>query len=141
VACLNSIGLLVLGLDYAILLGIFGGALNVIPYVGGVISALLPMLVALATKPIIYVFYILIQFIVVQFLDNNLIMPRIVASKVQVNGLVSVFVVVLGGMMWGVTGMFLSIPFSAILKVTLDHYKGYEAWGRLLGNEKLISES
>ncbi len=132
---LNAIGLLIIGVDYAILLGVLGGALNVIPYVGGMVAVALPMLVVLATKPFIYALYVLLLYIVIQMLDNNLIMPKIVAFKVQVNGLVSVFVVVLGGMMWGVSGMFLSIPFSAILKVSLDHFQGYEAWGRLLGNE------
>lgn len=135
VAGLNAIGLLIIGVDYAILLGILGGALNVIPYVGGMVAVALPMLVVLATKPFIYALYVLLLYVLIQLLDNNLIMPQIVSFKVQVNGLVSIFVVVLGGMMWGVTGMFLSIPFSAILKVSLDHFKGYEAWGKLLGNE------
>jgi len=134
VAGINAVGLLIIGVDYAILIGIIGGMLNVIPYIGGLIAVALPILVSLATKPPIYSFYILLLYVFVQMLDNNLILPKIVAYKVQVNGLVSVFIVVLGGMMWGVTGMFLSIPFSAILKVSLDHYQGYEAWGRLLGN-------
>jgi predicted PurR-regulated permease PerM len=135
VSVLNVLGLLILGLDYAFLLGILGGILNVIPYLGGMVAMFLPILVSLATKPIIYVFYIICLYTLIQLLDNNIIMPRIVSFKIQVNGLVSVFVVVLGGMMWGITGMFLSIPFSAILKVSLDHSKGYESWGRLLGNE------
>ncbi len=132
---LNAIGLLIIGVDYAILLGVLGGALNVIPYVGGMVAVALPILVVLATRPIIYALYVLVLYIVIQMIDNNIIMPKIVSFKIQVNGLVSVFVVVLGGMMWGVSGMFLSIPFSAILKVSLDHFQGYEAWGKLLGNE------
>lgn len=69
----------------------------------------------------------------IKILDLNVIFPRVVAYKFLVNALVSVLVVVLGGMMWGVSGMFFSIPFLAFLKVSFDHYPGLEFWGKLLG--------
>jgi predicted PurR-regulated permease PerM len=138
VAILNVSGLLLLGIDYAVLLGIIGGALNIIPYVGSFVAMLLPILVAVVTKPIIFSLYLLIMYTLIQALDNNIVIPYIVASKVQINGLVSIFVVILGGLMWGVAGMFFSIPVTAIIKVFFDHYPGLEVWGKLLGTQETL---
>jgi predicted PurR-regulated permease PerM len=135
VAILNALGLLLLGVDYAVILGIIGAILNIIPYLGGIIGTALPMLIAFVTKDsvtaplLVFALYMLIQFI-----DNNFIIPKIVASRVQLNALVSVIVVLLGGALWGVSGMFLSIPVTAILKVIFDHIEAMKPWGFLLGN-------
>lgn len=134
IAVLNSASLLILGIEYAILLGVIGALLNIVPYIGGVIAVILPMLVALATKSPTYALLVLAAYILIQFIDNNFIIPKIVASKVQLNALVSIIVVLAGGVLWGVPGMFLSIPLTAILKVVFDHIDGLKPWGYLLGN-------
>ena len=71
---------------------------------------------------------------IVQFIDNNIIMPRVVASKVKINGLFSIIVVFIGGALWGVSGMFLSIPVTAILKVIFDRVPMLEPFGYVLGD-------
>lgn len=134
VATLNSIGLLVIGVQYAILLGVLGALLNIIPYIGGVIAIAMPMLIAFATKSPISALWVLIVYSVIQFIDNNIIVPRIVASKVKINGIISIIVVLFGGELWGVAGMFLSIPLTAIIKVIFDRMQGLEAFGYLLGD-------
>lgn len=131
---LNATCLLILGIDYAILLGVIGAILNVIPYIGGVIAVILPMIIALATKSPTYALLVLIFYLIIQFVDNNFIIPRVVASKVQINALVSIIVVLIGGALWGLPGMFLSIPLTAILKVIFDHIDPLKPWGFLLGN-------
>jgi predicted PurR-regulated permease PerM len=134
-AVLNSAGLLILGIDYAIILGILCAVLNIIPYIGGVVATLLPMIIAFVTKDsLIYPLLVLIITIVIQFIDNNLIVPKIVASRVQINALISVIAVLIGGAIWGVAGMFLSIPLIAILKVIFDHIEPLKPWGFLFGN-------
>jgi len=134
-AVLNSAGLLILGIDYAIILGILCAVLNVIPYIGGVVATLLPMIIAFVTKDsLLYPVLVLVITIVIQFIDNNLIVPKIVASRVQINALISVIVVLIGGAIWGVAGMFLSIPLIAILKVIFDHIEPMKPWGFLFGN-------
>lgn len=135
VATLNSIGLLIIGVKYAIMLGIIGAVLNVIPYIGGIIALALTMLVALVTKSPISMLYVAIVYVTVQFLDNNLIVPRIVASRVKINALVSIIVVLIGGALWGVPGMFLSIPLTAILKVIFDRIEPLQPWGFVLGDD------
>ena len=135
VATLNSIGLLCLGIDYAIILGITGALLNVIPYIGGVIAIALPMIIAYVTKDSSsYAILVLALYLLIQFIDNHFIIPKVVASKVKINALISIIVVLVGGAIWGVPGMFLSIPITAILKVIFDHIESLKPWGFLLGN-------
>lgn len=136
VAALNSIGLLILGIPYAILLGVIGALLNMIPYIGGVVAVALPMLLALATKQPVDALYVLIAYLIVQFIDNNFFVPKIVASKVKINALVSIVVVLIGNALWGIPGMFLSIPLTAIIKVIFDRIEPLEPFGFLLGDNQ-----
>lgn len=136
VAILNSTALLILDVDYAILLGVIGAILNMLPYIGGIIAIALPVLMATVTKDGFSTqLGILAAYSVIQFIDNNILVPRIVSSKVQINALVSIVIVLLGNALWGIPGMFLSIPFVAILKIIFDRVDGLKPWGKLLGDE------
>lgn len=134
-AVLNSVGLLLLGIQYAIILGVIGAILNIIPYIGGIIATLLAMTIAFVTKDSLsYPIFVLLIYVFIQLIDNNYIVPKIVASRVQLNALISIIVVLIGGALWGIAGMFLSIPLTAILKVVFDHVDPLKPWGYLLGN-------
>jgi predicted PurR-regulated permease PerM len=78
--------------------------------------------------------YILIIYYVIQLIDNNLIVPKIVASKVKINALFSIIVVIAGNALWGIPGMFIAIPMLAIVKVIFDHVEPLKPWGFLLGD-------
>ena len=134
VAALNGTGLLLLGIDYAILIAIIGAILNIIPYIGGIVAVVLPLIITLTTKPPVYILWVLILYMTVQFIDNHYIVPKIVASKVRINALISIIVVFIGGAIWGIAGMFLSIPLTAILKVIFDRVTPLKPWGLLLGD-------
>ncbi len=134
IAVMNTAGLFILGIEYAIILGIISAVLNIIPYLGGIIGVVIFMLVALLTKEPIYMVYVAILYSVIQFIDNNYIIPKVVSSRVKINALVSVIVVLIGGAIWGIPGMFLSIPLTAIVKVIFDHIDSLKPWGFLLGN-------
>ncbi|RPH31640.1 MAG: AI-2E family transporter [Bacteroidales bacterium] len=135
VAVLNTVVLLIFGIEYAILLGIIGALLNLIPYIGGIVGVALPMIVALVTKTSAwYSIYVLIGYYIVQLIDNNLIVPLVVASKVKINALFSVIVVIVGNVIWGIPGMFLSIPLLAIVKLICDNIESLKPWGFLLGD-------
>lgn len=136
VATLNSIALLILGVKYAVLLGVIGAILNMLPYIGGIIAIALPVLMATVTKDGFSTqIGILIAYAIIQFIDNNILVPRIVSSKVQINALFSILVVLLGAALWGVPGMFLSIPIVAILKIIFDRITYLKPWGRLIGDD------
>jgi predicted PurR-regulated permease PerM len=136
VASLQAIALTILGVDYAILFGVIGGILNLLPYVGNIIATILPLLMATVTKEGYSTHLgILAAYAFIQFLDNNILVPRIVSSKVKINAFVSIVAVLLGGAAWGIPGLFLSIPFVAILKIIFDRVENLKPWGRLLGDD------
>ena len=135
VAVLNSAGLFILGIDYAIMIGIIGALLNLIPYIGGLVAVALPMIVALVTKESMwYPIYVLAIYYFIQIIDNNYIVPYVVSSKVKINALFSIIVVIVGNALWGISGMFLSIPLIAIVKLIFDHIEPLKPWGFLLGD-------
>lgn len=135
IAILNTSALFALGIEYAILLGVIGALLNVIPYIGGLIAVALPMMVALATKSTgMYAFYVLILYYIIQLIDNNIIVPLIVSSKVKINALFSIIVLFAGNALWGISGMFLSIPLLAVAKVIMENITPLKPWGFLLGD-------
>ena len=132
-AFLNSTTLLIIGIDYAILLGVLGAIVNVIPYVGGIISIIPPVIIAIISKSPSDALLVVIAYLVIQFFDVHYIVPKVVASKVKINALISVVVVLAGGALWGLPGTFLSIPLTAIIKVIFDHIEQVKPWGFLLG--------
>lgn len=135
VAIMNSIALSILGVKYAILLGVIGALLNMIPFIGGLIAIVLTVVIATITQDGYHTqLGIIIAYLVIQFVDNNILVPRIVSSKVQINALISIITVLLGAALWGVAGMFLSIPFVAILKIVFDRIPDMKPWGKLLGD-------
>ncbi|RYD79479.1 MAG: AI-2E family transporter [Sphingobacteriales bacterium] len=135
VAAMNSAALLLLGVKYAILLGIIGALLNLIPYIGGLVAIALPVIMSIVTGDEGFTTPLLIigAYTLIQFIDNNIIVPKIVSSKVEVNAFFSIVIVLLGGALWGVSGMFLSIPFLAICKIVFDRIDSLKPWGHILG--------
>ena len=136
VAGLNMAALSIIGVEYALLLAVIGAIFNLIPYVGGLVSFSLPMIMAFATQSPMHALWIFIAYMVIQFFDNNFIVPKIVGSKVRINALASIIAVLVGGAIWGIPGMFLSIPITAIVKVIFDHVEALHAFGFLLGDNQ-----
>lgn len=135
VAAMNSTALLLLGIKYGLLIGCIGAILNLVPYLGGIIAIALPVLMATVTKDgFTTQLGVIAAYAVIQFIDNNILVPRIVSSKVQINALVSIIIVLLGNALWGLSGMFLSIPFVAVMKIIFDRIDGLKPWGKLLGD-------
>ena len=134
VGTLNTIGLLVLGIDYAVFFGFLAAALLVIPFVGILIGSILPIIIALITKDSpMYAVGVAGVFIFVQFLEGNFITPQIVGSKVSINGLVAIIALLLGSSLWGLAGMALSLPTIAILKVVFDAVPDLKPYAYVLG--------
>ena len=135
VAALYSTGLLVIGIDYAILLGFIAALLNIIPYIGGLIAVSLIMIVTIATKDsATYPFLVGILYIFIHLIDNSFIIPKIVASKVKINALVSITAIIAASAMLGVPGMIICIPVIGIIKLIFDHIEPLKSWGFLLGD-------
>lgn len=141
VSVLTCTAFMLLGIKYAFLLGLLTGILNVIPYVGIFISLLLSVLVTFATGDTAHVLFVFITIVCIHLVDGNYIMPKIVGSKVKLNTLTAVLGLVLGEMLWGITGMFLAIPVIAIAKVIFDRVDGLKPWGMVLGEDEPATQS
>lgn len=135
VSILTGLGLWIAGIKYFILLGLITGILNMIPYIGIIIAGLITVLSSLTGTPELSVFIsIIVVNIIVQFIDNNILVPLIINSKVEINALVSIVGIIIGGAVAGISGMFLAIPLLAIVKIIFDRIEPLEPWGYVMGN-------
>ncbi|GAB2869925.1 AI-2E family transporter [Hymenobacter ruber] len=135
VSVLNAIGLLLLGVKFAVFFAVFASVLAVIPYIGIMVGSAIPALVTLVeTGSIGKAAAVVGVFMFVQFLEGNFITPMITGSKVSINPMAAIVALILGGELWGTPGMILSIPLIAVLKVVFDASKTTEPWGFLLGD-------
>ena len=136
VSSLTTVGFMIIGVKYAIVLGLITGILNLIPYIGILFAGILSIIATLTASPdLTLITGVLIIVIVIQLIDNNLIVPMIVGSKVQINAFVSIVGIIIGGVIAGFSGMFLAIPIIAILKVIFDRIESLEPWGYLMSDE------
>jgi predicted PurR-regulated permease PerM len=134
VGILNSVGLLILGIPHAILFGFVASVLTFIPYVGIMAGSLLPIAIAWITYDSIwYPLGIIGVFAFVQYLEANLIFPIAVSNRLNVNALVMLVAIFAGGILWGVAGMILFVPFVGIAKLITDHNPNWKTLSMALG--------
>lgn len=135
VSVLTSLGLWIIGVKYFILLGLITGILNLIPYIGITAAGIITILASLTgSAETSMILGILIVNLIVQLIDNNVLVPLIINSKVEINAFVSIMGIIIGGSAAGISGMFLAIPLLAILKIIFDRIESLEPWGYLMGN-------
>jgi len=131
---INSLGLYLVGIRYAITLGIIAAIFNFIPYFGTIIGYSIPFVFALLTgdsaQP---AFKVLLVFLIVQFMENNILTPNIVGNYVKINPFMIILGVIAGGMVWGLPGMFVVIPFLAVLRIISEHVPALHPYVYLLG--------
>jgi predicted PurR-regulated permease PerM len=131
---INSFGLWVVGVKYAILFGIISALFNLIPYFGTWIGASIPFIFALLTgdTPRLALGVILL-FVIIQFLENNILTPNITGSYVNLNPLFTILLIIIGGTVWGIVGMFVIVPIAAMLKIVFEHSKAMKPYAYLIG--------
>ena len=131
---INSIGFKIIGLDHALMLGALAAIMNFIPYYGTIIGYTFPLLFALfiMDSPS-YAFWVFIQFIIVQFTENNILTPNIVGSHVNINPFMIILAITLGGVVWGVPGMFIAVPVVTVMRVLGENIDELKPLGFLLG--------
>ena len=141
VATANSTGLVLLGVKYAVFFGVLAAVLNLVPYIGMFTATLFTVLVSLTTTDdTSKIIWIIVIFYSVHIVDVNFLMPRIVASRLRINALISILGVVIGGALTGISGLFLSIPTIAFLKIICDEVEELKPWGLLMGDETTYSK-
>lgn len=135
VGILNSAGLWILGIPHPFLFGFTSSVLTFIPYVGIIVASLLPISISWITfNSIWYPIGVIGIFAFVQYLEANVIFPLAVSSRLKVNALVTLVAIIGGGLLWGVAGMILFIPFLGILKLVADRTPGLKTIAITLGD-------
>lgn len=136
VGILNCIGLMALGVRHAVLFGMLCAIMTIIPYVGIIVSALLPITVVwLDTSNAWYPLGVIALFSVVQYLEANVIFPRVVGTSLDVSTFAILVSIIAGGIIWGGAGMVLFIPAVAILKIVADHIPSMQLVNILLSRK------
>ncbi|WP_316793902.1 AI-2E family transporter [Pedobacter frigoris] len=125
-----------LNVKYAMLLGLIAGMFNIIPYIGIFTALLISVLITFATAGAAKMLLVIVAFVAVHAVDGNVLMPLVVGSKVKINALFAFIGIVVGEMIWGISGMFLCIPYLAMLKIIFDRIDQLKPWGILLGGEE-----
>ncbi|HEV3412327.1 MAG TPA: AI-2E family transporter [Puia sp.] len=136
VATASCLALWILGIKYAILLGLICGLFNLVPYIGIASALVLCTLVTFATAGTAKLLLVIGTVLGIHLIDSNILLPVIVGSKVRINALITVLGVIIGGSLWGISGTFLAIPVIAIMKIVFDRVDSLKPWGLLLGDER-----
>lgn len=123
----------ILGVNYFLLLGLITGLLNLIPYIGILTALVISTIINFTTGGVHQTMYLIIAALIIHLIDSNFIMPKIVGSKVKINPLIIILGVLTGENIWGISGMFLSIPIIAIIKIICDRIESLKPWSLLLG--------
>src|ERR1700761_1700994 len=136
VATATCLALWILGVKYAILLGLITGLFNIIPYIGIFTATLLSTLVTFATAGATKILLVIATILGIHLVDSNVLLPVIVGSKVRINAFITVLGVIIGETVWGIAGTFLAIPIIAIAKIVFDRIDALKPWGLLFGDER-----
>lgn len=126
VGVLTYVGLALVGLDYALILGIVAGLTNVIPYFGPIIGAIPAVLLALLTSPALALKAGLV-YVIIQQLESHIIAPQVLGRSLGLHPLVVIFVLVLGGKLYGLPGLIFAVPFTAVARIFLKHVIDFAA--------------
>lgn len=137
IACLwimYGIGFSILGVEDAIFFAILCGFLEIVPYVGNITGTLLTVFVAaLHGAELSMLGGIVVVYGIVQTIQGWLLEPIILGPQVKINPLFTIFALVIGQLIWGVSGIILAIPLTAILKIIFDHIEPLKPYGFLVG--------
>ena len=133
---LNSTGLYFIGIKYAAFWGFLAACLAIIPYIGTTLGGILPFIYALATTGTLWQpAAVVLLYSSVQTLEGNFITPKVVGGSVSINPLAALLFLFVGGMVWGVSGLILALPFVAVLKVIMEHITPLRPVSELLSSD------
>ena len=116
IAVFWAISLSLIGVPFALLIGIFSGLISFIPYVGALISVVVPVLLALISDPFSAV-WVIVAFIIIQQIEGNLLQPIVMSRAVDLHPALVVFAILVMGTLFGIVGVFLAVPLVAALQV------------------------
>jgi predicted PurR-regulated permease PerM len=139
IAIANCSIFFILGVKYALLLGVIGAILNIIPYLGIFMACILSTLITLTTNSPSTVVWVIVSLIIIHMLDSNILMPRIVGSKVKINALATIVGIITGSALWGIPGTFMAVPIMAVMKVAFEEIDPFRPFAILMGDDVTVT--
>lgn len=133
---LNSVGLMIIGVEYAVLFGVLSAMLNFIPYFGTLAGGLIPLTYVLLIQGSPHnALMVVVLYLIIQFIDHNILTPNITGGNVQVNPFFTILSIITGGMLWGIPGMIVSVPAMAVIKILCENIETMRPYAYLLGTK------
>ncbi len=133
---LYLVSLWTLGIKGALLLAAVAALVNILPYIGPVLAAVIPFFIALVTEESWQpAFWLLLSFFVIQAIDNYFLTPYFLGGEVSLSALSTFIAIICGGFIWGVAGMILFIPMLSIAKIIFDYVPRWQPYSFLIGDE------
>lgn len=123
---LTSIAMLILGVKYAVLLGVLIGISNLIPYLGAIVGVSTSVIITIFTGGVPKAIWLAIIVIILQQIDANIINPKILGDKLKISPILVIFSVTIAGAYFGILGMFLAVPIATIIKLAVEDYLEYK---------------
>lgn len=131
---LNSLGLWFIGIDSPFLFGYMAAVMSLIPYVGTLLGAIIPVLYAFMSNDSIFIpLYVVCWFYFVELIESNILSPKIVGNSLNVNAFASILSLIVGGYVWGIAGMVLFLPLTSMLKVFCEEFEALKPVALMLG--------
>ncbi len=131
----NSIGLWIIGIDNPFLFGFLGATLSIVPYVGTLLGAIIPVVYAFVSYDSLWIpIGVAVLFWGVQLISDNFLSPKIVGGSLELNALTAILSLIIGAAVWGIAGMILFLPFAAMLKVICEEYEELKPVALLIGS-------
>jgi len=141
VAALNATAFFILGVRYALLLAIISAIFNIIPYLGIFMACVLSVLITFTTDSSSTVIGVIISLIIIHMIDSNILMPKIVGSKVKLNALATILGVITVSALWGIPGTFLAVPILAVLKAIFEEVNSMEPFAIVMGDDEEVQSA
>ena len=134
------IGFSIIGLKNAVLLSVIVAIMTIIPYVGALIGGLVPFFMSIIDGSFDQSIWVIIIILLVNLIDHYFIEPYVVGGSVNISPFFTIFVLILGGVVWGIVGIILFLPLSGILKIVFENVEGLEPYASLIGDQRDSSE-
>jgi predicted PurR-regulated permease PerM len=141
VAAMNATAFFILGVRYALLLAVISAIFNIIPYLGIFMACVLSTLITFTTDSMSTVIGLIISLIVIHMIDSNILMPKIVGSKVKLNALATIVGVITISAIWGIPGTFLAVPILAMMKSVFEEIDSMRPYAMVMGDDEEVKSA
>jgi len=135
ILCLINTGAMILiGIDYPVIFGILSAFCAFIPYFGTLIGGSIPFMFSILTgdSPTL-AFKVIIAYLIIHFLENNILTPNIVGNSLRINPMVIIIGIIAAGMVWGLPGMFAIVPLLAMFNILSENVENLHPYSFLFG--------